>query len=166
MKHYSVERKAAVLRKMLPPSSLSVAELVKQEGISDGTLYLWRKQAMASGEMSAVTKKTAEGWSGESKLAAVVETALLSELELSQYCRGKGLYPEQVSAWKQACIVGQQTASQRQQTEGAQARADQKRIRELERELCRKDKALAEAAAILILRKKLNALWGDDAGEN
>ena len=166
MKGYSAERKAAVLQKMLPPTSLSVAELAKQEGISDVTLYHWRKQAIASGAMSAVTKKTAEGWSAESKLAAVVETALLSEVELSQYCREKGLYPEQVKAWKQACLVGQQTASQRQQTEGAQARADQKRIHELERELCRKDKALAEAAAILILRKKLNALWGDDAGEN
>ena len=116
--------------------------------------------------MSAVTKKTAEGWSGESKLAAMVETAMLSEVELSEYCREKGLYPDQVKAWKQACIVGQQTATQQKQTAGAQTRADQKRIRELERELHRKDKALAEAAAILILRKKLNALWGDDTGEN
>ncbi len=147
---------------MLPPLNLPVAELAQQEGISDGTLYHWRKQAMARGEMSVVSKRKAEGWSAESKLAAVVETAQLSEVELSQYCRGKGLYPEQVKAWKQACIV----AAQQKQTEGAQARADQKRIRELERELHRKDKALAEAAAILILRKKLNALWGDDTGEN
>ena len=116
--------------------------------------------------MSAVTKKAAEGWSAESKLAAVVETALLSEVELSEYCRGKGLYPDQVKAWKQACIVGQETATQQKQAEGTQARADQKRIRALERELQRKDKALAEAAALLILRKKLNALWGDDAGED
>lgn len=50
--------------------------------------------------------------------------------------------------------------------EGAQARADQKRIRELERELQRKEKALAEAAALLILQKKLNALWGSDTEEN
>lgn len=57
-------------------------------------------------------------------------------------------------------------ANQQKQTVGAQARAGQKRIRELERELHRKDQALAEAAALLILRKKLNALWGDDAGEN
>ena len=166
MKHYSVERKAAVLRKMLPPLNLSVAELAQQEGISDGTLYHWRKQAMAGGDMSAVSKRKSEGWSAESKLAAVVETALLSEVELSQYCREKGLYPEQVRAWKQACINGQQTAAQQRQADGAQARADQKRIRELERELHRKDKALAEAAAMLILRKKLNALWGDGAGEN
>ena len=166
MKHYSAERKAAAVQKMLPPLNLSVAELAQQEGISDGTLYHWRKQAMARGEMSAVNKKGAEGWSAESKLAAVVETALLSEVELSEYCREKGLYRDQVKAWKQACIVGQQTATQQKQTAGAQARADQKRIRELERELRRKDKALAEAAALLVLRKKLDALWGSDAGED
>ena len=139
MKHNSVERKAAVLQKMLPFLNLPVAEWAQEEGISDKTLYHWRNQAMTGGDMSAVSKRKSEGWSAESKLAAVVETALLSEVELSQYCREKGLYPEQVKAWKQACLVGQQTASQRQQTEGAQARADQKRIHELERELCRKD---------------------------
>ena len=100
MKHYSAERKAAVLQKILPPSSLSVAELARQEGISDVTLYHWRKQAMASGEMSAVTKKAAEGWPVESKLAAVVETALLSEVELSEYCWGKELYPDSILASK------------------------------------------------------------------
>ena len=69
-------------------------------------------------------------------------------------CQGdRNFAPDQVKAWKQACIVGQQTATQQKQTAGAQTRADQKRIRELERELHRKDKALAEAAALLILRK-------------
>ena len=102
MKHYSEERKASVLRKMLPPDNVSVAELAKQEGITCATLYSWRKQAIASGIMSAVSKKAAEDWSAESRLAAVIETALLSEVELSEYCREKGLYPDQVKAWKQA----------------------------------------------------------------
>lgn len=166
MKHYSEERKASVLRKMLPPDNVSVAELAKQEGITCATLYSWRKQAIASGIMSAVSKKAAEDWSAESRLAAVIETALLSEVELSEYCREKGLYPDQIKAWKQACIAGQQTASSQRQAECVQARADQKRIRELERELRRKEKALAEAAALLVLRKKLNALWGSDAEES
>ena len=46
--------------------------------------------------------------------------------KLSEYCREKGLYSDQVKAWEQACIVGQQTATQQKQTAGAQARADQK----------------------------------------
>ena len=157
MNRYSPERKAAVLKKLLPPLSLSVAELSKQEGISDVTLYTWRKQAKARGEVVSGSGKVPEDWPAEAKLAVVIETATLSEVALSQYCREKGLYPEQVKAWRQACITGQQSATELKQTEREQTRADKKRIRELERELRRKDRALAETAALLVLRKKLNA---------
>ena len=110
--------------------------------------------------------KLAEKWPAETKLAVVIETATLSEVELSHYCREKGLYPEQVKAWRQACLDGQTTATQLKHAERTQNRADKQRIRELERELNRKDKALAETAALLVLRKKLNALWGNDDGDN
>lgn len=167
MSRYSPERKAAVLKKMLPPHSLSVAELSRQEGISDVTLYTWRKEAIARGEVVSGRAqrgagKLPEHWPAEAKLAVVIETSTLSEIELSHYCREKGLYPEQAKAWRQACLDGQTTALQQSQSERVQTKADKKRIRELERELNRKEKALAEAAALLVLRKKLNALWGDD----
>jgi transposase-like protein len=93
----------------------------------------------------------------------VIGTAPLSEIELSEYCRRKGLYPQQVKAWRAACLAGQQSAQVQRQADREQARADKKRIRQLERELQRKDKALAETAALLVLRKKLNAYWGDDS---
>ena len=86
--------------------------------------------------------------------------------ELSEYCRRKGLYPEQVQQWRQACILGQQSARTLQQAEKAQAKADKKRIRQLEQELRRKDKALAEAAALLILQKKLDAYWSNVDEDN
>ncbi len=162
MTRYSPERKAAILKKLLPPHNLSVAELSRQEGISDVTLYTWRKQAIARGEVVSGSGKLPENWPAEAKLAVVIETATLSEIELSHYCREKGLYPEQAKAWRQACLDGQTLAMQQSQNERVQTRADKKRIRELERELGRKEKALAEAAALLVLRKKLNALWGDD----
>jgi hypothetical protein len=66
-----------------------------------------------------------------------------------------------VKAWKAACLAGQQSAKVQNQADRAQTKADKKRIRQLERELNRKEKALAEAAALLVLRKKLNAYWGD-----
>lgn len=166
MPRYSAERKAALLKKLLPPVNLSVAELARQEGISEVTLYAWRKQAKAEGAPVPGDKKLPDDWAAEAKFAVVLETAALSEIELSEYCRRKGLYPEQVQAWRQACITGQQSAKAQRQTERDQAKADKKRIRELERELHRKDKALAEAAAILVLRKKLNAYWGNDSEES
>jgi transposase len=166
MNRYSAERKAAVLKKLLPPYSLSVAELSRQEGISDATLYTWRKQAVAGGEVVSASGKSTSKWSAEAKLSMVIETATLSEIELSEYCREKGLYPEQLKSWRQACLDGQSAATQRTQSERAQSKTDKRRIRELERELNRKEKALAEAAALLVLRKKLNALWGNDDGDN
>lgn len=108
-------------------------------------------------------KPVPDNWPAEARFAVVLETATLSEIALSEYCRSKGLYPEQVREWRQACITGQQSSRERKQIEQEQARADRKRIKELEKELRRKDKALAEAAALLVLRKKLNAYWGDDS---
>nr|ALP69201.1 putative IS3/IS911 family transposase [Stutzerimonas stutzeri] len=165
MPRYSPERIAALLKKLLPPQNLSVAELARQEG-SEVTLYAWRKQAKAEGAGAPGDKKLPDDWPAEAKFAVVLETAALSEIELSEYCCRKGLYPDQVQAWRQACISGQQSAQAQRQAEREQAKADKKRIRELERELRRKDKALAEAAAILVLRKKLNAYWGNDSEDN
>lgn len=163
MPRYSPERKEALLKKLLPPHNLSVAELARQEGISDATLYAWRKQAKAGGAAVPGDQKLTDNWSAEAKLAVVIETAALPEIELSEYCRSKGLYPQQVKSWREACLSGQQSAKAQRQADREQAKADQKRIRQLERELQRKDKALAETAAILVLRKKLNAYWSDDS---
>ena len=103
--------------------------------------------------------KTSDQWSAEAKFAVAVETVRLSESELSEYCRQKGLYPEQVKEWKAACIQGQRSEAERRKQEREQTKKDKKRIEELERELNRKEKALAETAALLVLRKKFNALW-------
>jgi|TARA_B110000259_G_scaffold74443_1_gene87568 transposase-like protein len=105
--------------------------------------------------------KTSDEWSGEAKFAVVVETAVLSEAELSQYCREKGLYPDQVKGWKQDCLEGFNSNPERQRETAKQSRADKKQIRQLEKELSRKEKALAEAAALLVLRKKLKAFYGE-----
>ncbi len=104
--------------------------------------------------------KQANQWTPEARFATVLETASLSEIELSEYCRQKGLYPDQVKTWRQACIDGQNTAKAQQKVDKELSRADKKRIKQLERELHRKEKALAEAAALLVLQKKFNAYLG------
>jgi len=161
MPRYSEERKAAVVKKMLPPHNQPVSEVAESEGISQGTLYNWRSQAKQQGMPVPGSGKKSENWSAEAKLAVVIETSVLSESELSGYCRQKGLYPEQVKEWKTACLQGQLSDVERRKQEREQAKRDKKRIKELERELNRKEKALAEAAALLVLRKKLTALWGE-----
>jgi hypothetical protein len=86
----------------------------------------------------------------------------MNESELSAYCRKKGLYAEQVDAWKWSCIDGNVNGVERERAVKAQTRGDKRRIKLLERELRRKEKALAETAALLVLRKKAQAIWGED----
>jgi len=161
MIRYSAERKSSVLKKLLPPHNRAIPEVAKEEGISDQSLYNWLKQARHKGLVAPGKKDKSESWSAQAKLATVIETATMTELELGEYCRSKGLYPEQITNWKAACLQGAEIAAEQQKQTQLDTRKDKKRIKELEKELNRKEKALAETAALLVLRKKLNALWDE-----
>ena len=162
MPHYSEERKSAILKKLLPPNNRSVPDVAREEGISEQTLYNWRKTLRDKGLPVPGNEQKSEKWPAESKFAVVVETAVLSEAELSEYCRKNGLYPQQVKEWKQACISGADQTDRRKDQENKQSKQERKLIQSLEKELRRKDKALAEAAALLVLSKKLDAFYGID----
>ena len=105
MARYSPERKEAILKKMAPPHNMNVAELASQEGISTATLYNWRKAARVRGAVLPSNSAKPDQWSSEEKFRSVLETAPISEAELSEYCRKNGLYPEQIEAWKGACCA-------------------------------------------------------------
>jgi hypothetical protein len=105
--------------------------------------------------------KNAEEWSSEDKFAVVLETAALNEAQLAEYCRRKGLYVEQIAAWREACKLANAHSAERTREQREQSKNDRKRIKQLEKELHRKERALAEAAALLILRKKALAIWGE-----
>jgi len=160
MPHYSEERKAAILQKMAPPHSLSVAELARQEGISSATLYNWRKAARKRGVVLPSNSASPDKWTSEDKFRMVLETAPMSEAELSEYCRKHGVYPEQIEAWKAACMGANAQADEQAKHHRQSSKAERKRIKQLEADLRRKDKALAETAALLVLSKKAEAIWG------
>ena len=101
-----------------------------------------------------------ESWSSEDKLAVVFETMPLNEADLSEYCRSKGLYAEQIEQWKQAALSGYQRPAQKTKHKAHDHKKEQKKIKKLEAELRRKEKALAETAALLVLSKKCQAIWG------
>lgn len=159
MIRYSEEKKAAVIQRMMPPQCCSLATLSVELGISESCLYNWRMKARKKGLLVPDSKQQPEQWSSANKFTVVLETARMNETELSIYCRQKGLFVEQVKAWRLTC----EQANERADETGAELRkdskVDKKRIRELEHELQRKEKALAEAAALLILRKKLDAFY-------
>ena len=156
MKQYAEEFKESVIARMLPPNNEGIPELAMETGIPKDTLYSWRiKHRKSKVEPIAKTDQTG-GFSSEEIYSIVVETASMNENELSAYCRRQGLYAEQIDVWRKHC----------QQANSAQsARADRgligkqaQRIKSLESELRRKDKALAETAALLVLKKKVREI--------
>jgi len=159
MTTYSKERKAYLLDKLLPPVNMTVVEVSKEEGVPQGTLYTWLNKARDSGVAVPGKKPTSNDWSAETKLAVVIETAALSESELSEYCRKKGLYVEQIKQWKTTCLTGFAQKKNQQTVTDQQAKTDRAEIKALKKDLRLKEKALAETAALLVLRKKLHTFW-------
>lgn len=156
---YSQERKEAALKLLLPPESRAVRRVSDETGIGAATLYKWRNQARGQGRLAPGAEAGPEGWSSGDKFAAVLETSALNDADLSEYCRTRGLYPEQIAAWRDACEQANDWDKASSTKLSQATKEERKHVRDLERELARKEKALAEAAALLILRKKMTAIW-------
>lgn len=164
MRHYSEAFKSSIIAKMLPPNNIPVPDLARDTGIPKDTLYAWRIQHRRASGQTLVKQQAPSGeLSSAEKFSVVVETASLNEVELSEYCRRKGLYPEQISTWRESCL--QANAAVSPKVDRAALSAQTKQIKQLEAELRRKDKALAETAALLVLQKKVQAIWGEPEDE-
>jgi len=161
MKSYPPERKRAIINKMAGPNPVSIAELAKQEGISEPTLYAWRNQARKEGLLLPDADVSPEGWSSADKFNAVLESASLNQHQLSEYCRTRGLFPEQLTRWRQNCARANDWDRAENASLAKQHRENRERIRELESEVHRKNKALADTATIIMLKKKAQEIWGD-----
>ena len=157
--NYSPELKDALLRRILPPNNESITKISREEGISEQTLRNWRDKARKEGYA------TPDDWSTQDKFLVVVETASMNETELAEYARKKGLYVEQIKAWKDACMNANGGIAKEASRLNRELKDSEKERRKLEKELQRKEKALAEAAALLVLSKKANAIWGDSEDE-
>lgn len=162
---YTTEQREWAIHQMMPPLNRAVVELAKTTGITTVTLRTWQEMARAEGRIVPGDGKQSDRWSSTDKFRIVLETAPLSEAELSAYCRTKSIYPEQVAQWRLVCEQANvPTTAKSAAIPEADAKQVQ-RIRELERSLKKKDAALAEAAALLILEKKAAAIWGKGKAE-
>jgi transposase len=152
---YGQTYKDRVVARLLPPESAPVEEVSRSVGISVLTLLRWRADtlAAASGERPGNGKQR---WTPAARLDAVIITAAMDEAARSAWCREQGLYLAELDAWKRDAVTGLGAPGTAHATDPKQNR---RRIKELERELTRKDKALAETAALLVLSKKLSAVF-------
>jgi transposase-like protein len=104
-----------------------------------------------------MSAKRPQDWTAEEKLAAVIEAAAVAEEDLGGFLRRQGLHEAQLNEWRRQVLASLGKPPARSSKRSVEAR----RVKELEKELHRKDKALAETAALLVLQKKVQALWGD-----
>ena len=165
---YSQSFKRQAIEKALSRSDgTTLVQITDSLGIGHSTLHKWmvksRNQQLGSSSeydsasISGVRKeKRPQDWSQEERLEMVIACASLDETAMNQLCRERGLYAHHVRQWKQDFISGS-TANERADAKGLKGE-----VRELKKELNRKDRALAETAALLVLQKKVSAIWGSD----
>ena len=163
MTHYSEEFRASIAARLLPPNNARVADIVKETGVPKDTLYEWRTRYRNKQGLSPYSGKPTNQYSADDKLAVIIETASLNEAELGEYCRRKGLYPVQIATWKASMVQGLMSSPSKADREQNQKQI--KTIQHLEKDLARKEKALAEVVALLVLQKKFQALMEVPEGE-
>ena len=166
---YADAIKASVLSKALAPNAPSVIELAKESNIPKATIYSWLFDMKNKKNKEERVQQRPKDQSPASKLQAVMDTLGKTEQEQSAYCRTQGIYYNHIETWKQQILesLGAATSTtdkgsnaKEKENKAAEQRI-QDEMKQLKSDLNRKDKALAELTALLILKKKADLLWGD-----
>lgn len=169
---YTKGFKMNMVQKLTAPGGPSASRLSREVGVPQSTLSRWVRLAGRDGDgneaahpntlKGSVQVKRPQDWTAEEKLQAVISAATIPAVELGEFLRRQGLHEAQLQEWRQRVLAG---LEQRSTPSSNKRTPEARRVRELERELARKDKALAETAALLVLKKKARAIWGDEADD-
>ena len=154
---YSAEFIEHALSKALGRGDRTIASVADELNVKFETLKKWLNRYSSKRSDVVSKEKRPHEWMREEQFEALLETHSLNEEELNAWCRGHGIFPHHLEEWRATFCVPDA---------GAEKIKSDKALRhenaELKKELRRKDKALAETAALLVLQKKLKALWEDE----
>ena len=162
---HSIQFQEQALSKARARGTRSVQDVANELNMSVGTLRKWlskSNQKVSSNTLAAQLPENlpAPSWTPAQRLQALLQTHAMAQPQLSAWCREKGLFEHQLQSWRDAFCTA--SAGESRQAKAA-LRELQVKHEGLQRELRRKEKALAEAAALLVLQKKFHALWeGED----
>ncbi len=153
--------KMRMVQRLSGPTAVSANMLAEEVGVAQTTLSKWLRQASSidqnySQKVKNHMPKRPQDWTAEEKLQTVIEAASLSDEELGEFLRRKGIHEAQLNEWHSLMIGGLKPRGKSKNKS-----SETKKIKQLEKELHRKDKALAEASALLVLKKKAQEIWGD-----
>lgn len=153
-KNYSVAFKQRMVTKLIGKHATSANRLAQETGVSQSALSQWRRDARSLPEMAG-GKRPRRTWTLDRKVEVLAAAAKLEGEPLIAYLEREEVTLAELERWRSAL-----------HDDGGASVVATKRIKSLERELARKEKALAEAAALLILKKKLEDYYSADEDEN
>jgi len=161
-----------MVQRILEPGGPTLCALAEETGVNRKTLWRWRCEATMEVKRGSDVKSNAsispsravrpDDLPATEKLRLVKEAAEPSENELVEFLRRHGLHEAQLAEWRRAVEEASLAALQKPKKRRRENSPEAKKLRELERELGRKDKALAEVTALLALKKKLELILGDE----
>lgn len=150
-----------MVKRMSGPRAMTASALEGESGVPQPTLSRWLREASTLAQMGARDDKqnsnVPKQWTPEERLRVVIEASQLPSEKLGELLRREGLHGAQLEEWRRAMLAA--LAPPRRAKKNT---AEQKQIKDLTQELRRKNAALAEVTALLALKKKLQALWGDE----
>ena len=154
---YSKEFRDSIVSKIVNRRNQTVSEVCAAEVINQYTAANWLRSAT----MPAMKKKNkSRKWTAKQKLKAISETLTASETEVGTYLRKEGLHSQELSEWQEQALASLEPSAKAQPSREEFDKLSEE-LKRLEREVLRKDKALAEGSALLILQKKIALIWGD-----
>jgi len=155
-KSFSVAFKQKMVQRLTGKQAMSASQLARATGVRQQNLSRWLQEARSLPIVAHNKPKPAgREWTVEQKVRVLAEASKLDGEELTAYLEREGLKLAEYEQWRLALDEG-----------GRASASTNKRIRQLERELARKEKALAEAAALLVLKKKVETLYGEDEDDD
>lgn len=169
---YSEKFKLRMIQRLTGPNAQSATTLSREVGVPQPTLSLWLRRARRLPPMAReqhedakpIQPRSPKSWSAEDKYRVVLEAAMVADADLGEFLRKKGLHAAQLEEWRSVAAEGAKAALTHSRKRGhEQPKIDPRRVRELERELQRKDKALAELAALVALKKNWSCSGGTRA---
>lgn len=156
-KHHSEAFRKQAIEKLINRKEKTVDDIAKEVGVSNFTLYAWQRKMMMGHKSKKSDVHNAD------RFETLLSFYTTPESKQGEFLRSKGLTTDQISAWKQE--IRNKLDAKESKTDRIKEQEQLLRITELERQIRRKDKALAETAALLVLSKKAEALWGTTSDE-
>ena len=130
---YTREFKESILKRLNQPSNESVSDLSKELNISKSTIYQWVRTNNKKQKNNPINIRSKNNWTSQDKFHIVLETATLSEIELAEYCRKKGIYLEEIKAWKEQCVNANTACKEDSNELKTSLKDEQKKNKELQK---------------------------------